>query len=162
MWYKNQRFGFGVLISQDRIMDDETLNERINWLELKENKRIEILRKAIQECYELIIAMVKELEGKARQVPALTNEISSLKSEIAKLRFRLKTLEVQARKDVRGVSISFGGGIPPLVLDIAAEQLSMLYKVLALAFHPDKHPEDRQHYDDLMKEINSWRDAANI
>ncbi|MFQ5674681.1 MAG: hypothetical protein ACE5G1_02190, partial [bacterium] len=78
MWYKNQRFGFGALISQDRMMDEETLNERISWLELKENKRIEILKKAINNCHKLIIAMVEELEGKARQVPALTNKISSL------------------------------------------------------------------------------------
>jgi hypothetical protein len=58
----------------------------------------------------------------------------------------------------KGFSINFGNGVPPLVLNIAGDQLKMLHRALAMAFHPDKHPEDSQQYAELMKTINSWYD----
>ena len=145
MWYKNQRFGFGVLISQDRMMDEETLNERINWLELSENKRIEILKKAIMDCNELIIAMVKELESQVRQVPFLTEEISLLKVEIALLR-RLKT--------------SGSGRDLDLFSRIPQDKHKKVYYALCKAFHPDKahglSDDEKAECEELLKIITNW------
>jgi hypothetical protein len=145
MWYKNKRFGFGVLISQDRIMDEETLNERINWLEFKENKRIEILQKAIKDCNELIIAMVKELESQVRQVPFFTKEISLLKTEIALLR-RLKT--------------SGSGRDLDLFSRIPQDKHKKVYYALCKAFHPDKahglSDDEKAECEELLKIITNW------
>lgn len=150
IWYKNYRFGLEAR-TDDRMMDAEMLKQRIAWLELSEKERIKILQKTIADCHKFIGEMVKELSYQVTKVPVLTNEISSLKAKIA-------SLEMQGQKNVSGVSISFGNRIPPLSLNIAGDQLKSLYRALSVTFHPDKHPEDRQQYGEIMKAINVWND----
>jgi len=151
IWDNNYRFGVGVQVNVDREMDVEMLRQRINWLELPESKRIEILQKAIADCQILSYDMVKELESQARQLPSLRNMVNELQLQLAL--FKLGNYQ-----NVEGVSLNFGNGIPPLVLNIAGDQFKMLYRALAGAFHPDKHPKDKQQYDAIMKNINVWND----
>jgi hypothetical protein len=108
--------------------------------------------------------MIKELEFQARQVPSLIDTVKSLRRKAESLRLQVESLRLQlsllnmgGHKE-KGFSINFGNGVPPLVLNIAGDQLKMLHRALAMAFHPDKHPEDSQQYAELMKTINSWYD----
>ena len=149
MWYKNRRFGFGVLISQERIMDEETLNERINWLEFKENKRIEILQKAIADCQSLCFNMINELETKAQQVDGLTKAVESLQMQLVLERMKRAV-------STSDFSLNFGNGIPALKLDVSGSQLDIFYRTLAKAFHPDKHPDNQEWYQTVMTAITVW------
>jgi ABC-type phosphate transport system auxiliary subunit len=126
------------------------LSQRIIWLELPEKERIRELQKTLGKCQTLYRDMIKELTFQAQQVPSLIDMVKSL-------RLQLELLKLSGYQD-NSFSLNFGNGIPPLVLNIAGDQLKMLHRALAMAFHPDKHPEDSQQYAELMKTINSWYD----
>ena len=154
-WYKNYRFGLEVRIGPDRAMDDEMLQQRIAWLELPERERIKILEKTVVDCQHLSLDVVEELESQARQVPSLIDKVKSLQLELGLLK-----IDKAYRNTTDGVSIKFGNGTPPLTLNIYGDQFKMLYQALAKAFHPDKHPKDKQQYDAIMKDINLWNDEV--
>lgn len=161
IWHENRRFGPKVWVDYNRTRDAETLKQRIAWLELSETERTKILQPAIADCHNLTWDMMKELESQATQVPFLTKQNTSLQAEIALLRLHVKYSEMQGSKSVGGVSINFGNGLPSLNLNIAGDQLKVLYRALSLAFHPDKHPEGRRQYEEAMKVINAWMDKVD-
>ena len=99
--------------------------------------------------------VVKELESQARQVPSLIDKVKSLQLELAEFQ-----IDKAYGKTTDGVSIKFGNGTPPLTLNLSGDQFKMLYQALAKAFHPDKHPKDKQQYDAIMKDINVWNDGV--
>ena len=154
-WYQNYRFGLEVRIDPDRAMDDEMLQQRIAWLELPERERIKILEKTVVDCQHLSWDVVEELESQARQVPSLIDKVKSLQLELAEFQ-----IDKAYGKTTDGVSIKFGNGTPPLTLNLSGDQFKMLYQALAKAFHPDKHPKDKQQYDAIMKDINVWNDGV--
>ena len=148
-WYQNYRFGLEVRIDPDRAMDDEMLQQRIAWLELPEKERILILQKTVADCQILCLDMVEELKTKARQVPGLVKALESLRIQLALMK------ELKPPR-AGGFSLDLGNSIPPLKLDIKVEQFDVLYRTLAKAFHPDKHTENQDWFEEIMKSINVW------
>lgn len=149
LWFENYRFGANTQDSSEWGLADEEIPIRIDWLQMPEKERIAQIGNAITECDKLAFDAIGALTDKARKVNELNRTVNDLQIQLLLERMKKKV-------GVGDFSLNIGNGIPPLNLDVKSEQVAHFYRTLALAFHPDKHPENPEWYSAMMTAINVW------
>ncbi len=158
-WTNNYHFGLKPNIGANA-MNEEMIRCRIAWLEKPENVRIKEMRKLMEVCHHLCDEVLKGAEAKARQVPLLNDKIKSLSEKINSLLIQLKTFKDSGSERTRVFLINFGNGISPLELNVSNDELKTFYRALSRAFHPDKNPEKKIFFNEMMQSINVWKDEV--
>lgn len=177
-----QRIAWLELPEKQRLVElQETITHCFSWCQkivnqLNKSKAAEVpsLMDTVKRLQSELESVPSELKSKLRSVPSELNseklnrlmvelernlaqsELASVQSELEALR-RLRDL----RSNTGGVTIDPGNGYPSLVLDISSdEELKTLHRTLAVAFHPDKHTDNKEQYEGFMKDTNIWWDRV--